>query len=192
MTDNVFENVIDENIQVLINGLKEIDLPRLDLSIQKVIDCLFSSRKVYICGNGGSATLADHFATDWSKGISDIWGKKCNAISLNANIGLFSAIANDFGYENIFSWQIDSFAKKGDLLVLISSSGKSKNIIKAAEMAKNKGMEILGLVGNSGGDLLGLIDYSFIVKSNNTQFIEDMHSLFGHLVYNCAKKAMQN
>jgi len=138
---------------------------------------------IFIGGNGGSETIALHYATDWTKGVLEKKGKCLRAIPLNANPGLTTAIANDIDFESSLSFQLQALGKKGDIVVLVSSSGNSKNIVNAAVKARALGMPVIGISGFSESKLVQLSDYSITVNSTNMQLIEDLHGIIGHLVY---------
>lgn len=154
----------------------------LDNAINLVVDKL-QSNNVFVIGNGGSAALAQHFATDWTKGVHSLNKKKSNVYSLTTNSSLLTAIGNDINFNEIYSHQISMHGSSGDLLVAISSSGNSRNILHAVEVAKLINMQTLGLSGFFGGMLKNLVDVSIVVDSNDMQAIEDVHGIFGHLVY---------
>jgi D-sedoheptulose 7-phosphate isomerase len=164
-------------------------LERMNEEHQKSIDfvrnSLLAGVKIYTCGNGGSASTAMHYTTDWSKGLSLQSDRNCNAISLNSNISMITAIGNDFSYEDVFSYQLKLLGVKGDVLVVVSGSGNSQNIIRALEMAREKHMTTVGVVGFDGGKCIELLDYSFHIPSHDMQIFEDISSIFGHAVLRC-------
>lgn len=139
---------------------------------------LVASGKVYTFGNGGSAAIADHMACDWMK-FAD---SEIPVISLSSNGPLLSAIANDMGYEQTCRYQIDQLLNSDDILVLISSSGKSSNIVKAAEKAQELGVFVIGFTGMSGGGLKELADVNVHIDSKDYGEIEDYHSNVMHMV----------
>jgi D-sedoheptulose 7-phosphate isomerase len=155
---------------------------RIDDAVNLVIEKL-ESNQVFVIGNGGSAAIAQHFATDWSKGLYGLNKKKSNVISLTTNSSILTAIGNDLNFEEIYSHQIEIQGKEGDLLVAISSSGNSRNILEAIRSAQKNKMVTIGLSGFNGGELSKLVDNAVVVHSNNMQVIEDVHGIFGHLVY---------
>jgi D-sedoheptulose 7-phosphate isomerase len=162
-------------------------LDRLDYAaINEVINVLETTRElgstVYICGNGGSAATASHFVCDFNKGISHNKEKKYNFICLNDNIPSIMAIANDCGYEEIFVQQLKGKIKKDDVLLCISGSGNSKNIVLAAEYAKSLDITVIGATGYNGGLLYQLADYHLHVPVDNMQITEDIHMIFDHLI----------
>jgi len=154
----------------------------LDNAVNLVVRKL-ESKNIFLIGNGGSAALAQHFATDWTKGIHSLNKKQSKVYALTTNSSLLTAIGNDVNFDEIYSQQISMHGNSGDLLVAISSSGRSRNILHAVEVAKSINMQTLGLSGFFGGMLKDLVEVSIVVNSNDMQVIEDVHSIFGHLVY---------
>ncbi len=136
--------------------------------------------RVFLCGNGGSAALANHAVCDLNK-IKDHRGKRAiRAISLSSNIPYFSAISNDFSYEDVFKYQLIDNLKEEDILIAISCSGKSKNVLSAVSYAKEVGIYTVAITGNPGNPLSKLADFSIIVPSDDTQLIEDLHLIIFH------------
>ena len=154
----------------------------IENAIKLIIEKL-EHNQVFVIGNGGSAAIAQHFATDWSKGLYGLNKKKANVNSLATNSSILTAIGNDLSFDEIYSHQIEVQGKEGDLLVAISSSGNSNNIINAIKCAQKNKIVTIGLSGFNGGKLSKLVNNAIIVRSNNMQVIEDVHGIFGHLVY---------
>ena len=138
--------------------------------------------KILICGNGGSASTASHYVTDWVKMSLVLREKKLNAICLSDNIGMLTAYANDVNYDDVYSKQVESYGDRGDLLIVVSGSGNSKNILKAVQKAKKLQMRTIAVVGYDGGQVLGNVDEYFHVPSFDMQICEDVHLMFGHMV----------
>jgi D-sedoheptulose 7-phosphate isomerase len=167
---------------------KEIEvLNKLDINaIDDVINILHKTwekeRTIYIFGNGGSSATASHFANDFNKGISEYTDKKFNFICLNDNIPTVMAIANDIGFEEIFRFQLKGHLKNGDLIMAISGSGNSLNVINAVKYAKECGNKIIGITGFDGGKLGGLADIHLNVPVKSMQITEDIHMVFDHLI----------
>lgn len=173
----------------LINYIKEhnkvlsrIDLTSLNLAIQMVVDAFENGKKIITCGNGGSASTASHYITDWSKMANLATGNKFRGFSLVDNIGLITAFGNDLSYDQVFSGQCRSVLDQGDLLVAVSGSGNSPNIVAAIEEANLMGARTLGILGYDGGAAAGVAQRSFIVPSFDMQVCEDIHLMFGHMV----------
>lgn len=143
-----------------------------------------SNQSIYVIGNGGSAANASHFAQDLAKGIffEKPVAKTMKAISLTDNIAHITAIANDTGYQNIFSAQINTFANSGDVLVCISGSGNSENIVEAVKAAKQKNMFVIGVTGFDGGQLKSMANFSVHVPLQEMCTVESIHSIIFHLI----------
>jgi D-sedoheptulose 7-phosphate isomerase len=146
---------------------------------EALIKALKAGNKIMVAGNGGSAAEAQHF-------VAEIVGRyKTNrrgypAITLSADTSIITAVANDFGYDTIFSRQIEALGKKGDVLVTLSTSGNSTNILKAIEEAKNAGIFTISLSGKDGGKSNGMTDLQIIVPSDDTARIQELHLLIIH------------
>ncbi len=143
-----------------------------------------SNQSIYVIGNGGSAANASHFAQDLAKGIffEKPVAKTMKAISLTDNIAHITAIANDTGYQNIFSAQLNTYANTGDVLVCISGSGNSENIVEAVKVAKQKNMFVIGVTGFDGGQLKTMSDFSVHVPLHEMCTVESIHSIIFHLI----------
>ncbi|MFM1775894.1 MAG: hypothetical protein RJA53_1504 [Bacteroidota bacterium] len=143
-----------------------------------------SNQSIYVIGNGGSAANASHFAQDLAKGIffEKPVAKTMKAISLTDNVAHITAIANDTGYQNIFSAQLNTYANTGDVLVCISGSGNSENIIEAVKAAKQKNMFVIGVTGFDGGQLKSMSNFSVHVPLNEMCTVESIHSIIFHLI----------
>ena len=139
-------------------------------------------KKIITCGNGGSASTASHFITDWNKMVNLATEKKFRGISLCDNIGLITAYGNDISYDEVFAGQLKSIMDEGDLLVAISGSGNSPNVVKAVEYANSIGGDTLAVVGYDGGKVKELSSTAVWVESFDMQLCEDVHLMFGHMV----------
>jgi D-sedoheptulose 7-phosphate isomerase len=143
-----------------------------------------SNQSIYVIGNGGSAANASHFAQDLAKGIffEKPVAKTMKAISLTDNIAHITAIANDTGYQNIFSAQLNTYAQNSDVLICISGSGNSENIVEAVKAAKQKNMFVIGVTGFDGGQLKSMANFSVHVPLNEMCTVESIHSIIFHLI----------
>lgn len=163
-----------------------LDIFEFDEKILEVLkNSIKNNQKIFVAGNGGSAALALHYVCDLSKGANPDWEKnfeRYKAICLSNNIGYMTAISNDTSYEEVFKQQLINLASKNDILILISSSGNSLNIIKAAEYAKEAGLIIIGVTGFKGGRLKEICDYSAHIGSDSYGVCEDIHTIFGHFL----------
>ncbi|MCM8819753.1 MAG: D-sedoheptulose 7-phosphate isomerase [Candidatus Omnitrophica bacterium] len=145
------------------------------------IKTLKKGGKIIFIGNGGSASDAQHLSAELV-GRFKIDRKPLPAISLSTNISSLTALGNDFGFETIFEKQIQALGNKKDLLIGISTSGNSKNIISAIQAAKKIGMKTVGFLGRDGGALKNLVDVSFVVPIDDTARIQEIHILLGHII----------
>ena len=143
-----------------------------------------SNQSIYVIGNGGSAANASHFAQDLAKGIffEKPVAKTMKAISLTDNIAHITAIANDTGYQNIFSAQLNTYAQDSDVLICISGSGNSENIVEAVKAAKQKNMFVIGVTGFDGGQLKSIANFSVHVPLHEMCTVESIHSIIFHLI----------
>lgn len=165
----------------VIQKTKEILQEKIKQSCQKAVFTLKNGGKILLCGNGGSAADAQHIAAE----LTGRYKKERNslpAIALTTDTSALTAIGNDYGYEFVFSRQLSGVGQKGDLLIAISTSGNSKNILKAIEVAKEKGIFIIGLSGKDGGKMSEVCDINLIIPSNDTPRIQEMHILIGHII----------
>jgi D-sedoheptulose 7-phosphate isomerase len=146
-----------------------------------VISTLKNKGKLIFMGNGGSAADAEHLAAEFVGRFKNNRGP-LPAISLSANTPLLTAIGNDFGFNEIFSRQIAVLASPLDLVVGISTSGQSENVIKAMQVAKNLGIKTIGFLGKDGGKLKSMVDVSLVIPSNDTPRVQEMHIFVGHVI----------
>jgi len=161
---------------------ENLDIAGLQAGVDLIRATFEASKKIVTCGNGGSASTASHYITDWNKMVNLATGKKFRGISLCDNIGLITAYANDISYDEVFSGQLRAILDEGDLLVAISGSGNSTNVLKAVEYANSIGADTLAIVGYDGGNLKSISKYSVWVPSFDMQMCEDVHLMFGHMV----------
>ena len=170
-----------EAVKATISNLDPVVLANFANHLQAAYN---NNQNIYVIGNGGSAANASHFAQDLSKGIffDAPVAKTMKAISLTDNIAHITAIANDTGYQNIFSAQINTFANTGDVLICISGSGNSSNIIEAVKAAKQKGMFVIGVTGFDGGQLNTMSDFVVHVPLHEMCTVESIHSIIFHLI----------
>lgn len=151
---------------------------------QRCVDTLRSGNKLLLAGNGGSASDAQHIAAELV-GRFEVDRKGLPAIALTTNASQLTAISNDYGYEAVFSRQVEAFGAKGDLFIGLSTSGNSANVVAAAKVAKAQGLTIIGMTGVSGGKLEALCDVCLKIPSTNTARIQEAHITVGHIV--CAQ-----
>jgi D-sedoheptulose 7-phosphate isomerase len=161
--------------------LAELDLEAVAAAASVLLDAYDGGHTVFVCGNGGSAATASHMAADLGKNTVAAGRPRLRVLSLNDNMAWFSALANDLGYENVFVEQMENLLQPGDVLVALSASGNSPNVVRAAEFAKARGGRILALVGFDGGRLRGLADVAIHLKCDAYGPIEDAHLVLNHV-----------
>ena len=166
-----------ETINTVINTMEE----KLEAASALAVETLKNGNKILLCGNGGSAADAQHIAAELT-GRYKTERRGLPGIALTTDTSALTAIGNDYGYDRVFDRQVEALANKGDLLIGISTSGNSKNIINALKVAREMGCKTLGLSGRDGGAMNELCDVNLVVPSNNTPRIQEMHILFGHTI----------
>lgn len=181
MQDKI-SSIIQASIQTKQDILKD---PVLISTVEKltsaIVDAFKKGHRVYFCGNGGSAADAQHLAAEFS-GRFYTDRKALPAEALHCNTSYLTAVANDYGYDMVFARMIDGIGQAGDILIGLSTSGNSVNILKAFEVAKEKGMITAGFTGASGGKMKTLSDYLLNIPSNDTPRIQESHITLGHIV----------
>jgi D-sedoheptulose 7-phosphate isomerase len=141
-----------------------------------------NNKQVFILGNGGSSSTASHMAADLAKNTIGPNMKRFRIVSLNDNAAIMTALANDIGYEHVFSEQLTNLVQAGDVLIVVSASGNSPNVIQAMHYARSRSAEVVGLLGFDGGAAAGLSDISLIVPSDHYGVIEDVHLIINHIL----------
>lgn len=171
------------------------DLKKNDTHLQsffnKALDTLKNKNKIIFCGNGGSAAEAQHLSAELV-GRFKHERKSLSSVSLTVDTSAITAIANDYGFDKIFERQLEGIGVKGDLLILLSTSGNSKNLILAAKKAKDLGITTSALLGNKGGALKDIVQYSIIVNSDKTDRIQEAHLFLGHILCEFLEKNFFN
>ena len=185
-----YKELIREYIEFEIATLKKLSIDDINDAMNLIYETYEKEATIYVFGNGGSAATASHMQNDFNKGISEHVEKKFNFICLNDNIPTVMAIANDIGYEEVFRFQLRNKLKENDIVMAISGSGNSKNIINAVEYAKGCGNKVIGLTGFNGGKLKELSDISLNVPVMSMQITEDVHMIFDHLMMSVFYKTM--
>jgi len=181
MKDKI-RKIISESVEVK-NKLLETEsiLQLVDAIASRMVKALKSGNRIYFCGNGGSAADAQHLAAEFS-GRFYIDRDALPAEALHCNTSYITAVGNDYGYDLVYARLIKGIGNKGDFLVGISTSGNSVNIIKAFEVAREKGIITVGFTGESGGKMKELSDYLLNVPSSNTPRIQESHIMLGHII----------
>jgi len=174
----------NEYKQYFINKLELVDEEQVNKLIDIILNAFENDNKIFVIGNGGSAANASHFAQDMAKGTREgvETKKRIKAISLTDNVPFITALGNDDGYETIFEQQLRTFAGKGDVLIAISGSGNSPNIIKAVEWANENDLITVGITGYDGGKLKQINKFSVHTELNDMATVESIHSYILHYV----------
>lgn len=162
--------------------LNSLDLNSVNQVMNVLEDARLHGKRIFICGNGGSAATASHYCCDFNKGVSESQNDKYNFECLNDNIPTLMAVANDIGYEEVFRFPLKNKMKSGDILIGISGSGNSKNVVNAMEYAKSIGGTTIAIVGYSGGKMKEMADYNIHVNINDMQISEDIHMMLDHMM----------
>lgn len=149
---------------------------------QAIADAFRAGNKLLLCGNGGSSCDAQHIAGEFVNRLTKFERRALPALALSTDGGVLTSIANDTGFERIFARQLEAFGMCGDMLIAISTSGTSPNIITAVEQARKQELKTIGLLGRDGGQLAKLCDIALVVESNDTQRIQETHNLIGHIL----------
>jgi len=183
-------NAIQNSIETKEKILKDGKMMSMILSVvEEIVKAFKHDKKMLLCGNGGSAADAQHIAGELS--VKFYFKRRpLSAEALNTNISHITATANDLSYDEVFSRLVEAQGRKGDILVAISTSGNSPNIIKAIKVAKKQKMIIVGLTGEDGGKMNGICDYLIKVPSSDTPRIQESHILIGHIICELVEKEM--
>jgi D-sedoheptulose 7-phosphate isomerase len=175
---------VEAYFQKLSATIPHLPLASINQIIQELIQAFEKGRTLFVFGNGGSAAIASHLACDLTKGTFRRWqGQRVKVMALTDNVPALTAWANDAGYEHVFSGQLKSFARPGDVALAISGSGSSPNIVLALQAARASGCVTLGLAGNQGGRMKALCDACAVIPSDDMQIIEDLMQATAHSIF---------
>lgn len=173
---------IKQYIELECSILQNLDVNNINAAMNLIMETYEGEKKIYIFGNGGSAATASHYQNDFNKGVSEFVNKKFHFQCLNDNIATIMAIANDICFEEVFRHQLKGNLNSGDLVIALSGSGNSKNVVCAVKYAKEQGNKVIGLTGYDGGMLKKIADISLHVPIENMQVTEDIHMVLDHLM----------
>jgi D-sedoheptulose 7-phosphate isomerase len=182
--------ILQDHINTVRSVLSQIPIDAIERVVRIILGAYERSGHVYIVGNGGSATNATHFACDLSKATIVEGRARLRVTSLTDNIALLTAWANDTSYEKVFSEQLHNLLNPGDVVIAISASGNSPNVVSAVRAARLMAATAVGLVGFSGGRLLEIVDAAIHVPSDDYGVVEDCHSVLEHAITVSTKKAL--
>mgnify|MGYP001581393434 FL=1 len=184
---NLIKSMIKESAETK-GSVQELS-PQIEKSVQLIINALKNNKKILIAGNGGSAAMSSHIAAEFV-GRYKIERRGLPAIALASDLAAITAIGNDFGFDKIFERQIETLGKEGDVFIALSTSGNSKNLIKAVEAAKKLNVHVIGLLGKDGGKLKNTSSVEIVVPSNNTPRIQEAHLMILHIICELAEKEL--
>ena len=178
-------------LQGFVNVLQAFDLAALDVVIERVCAAYRDGRQLFVAGNGGSAATASHLAADLGKTVLgkriDPRARRFRVHALTDNMPLLTAYGNDVSYDETFAEPLRAWADRGDALLVISASGNSPNILRAVAVARELGVETIGLLGFEGGVVQPMLDHALVVRSTHYGYIEDAHSVVMHLLTDALK-----
>lgn len=183
---------VDGYFEKLINTLQKIDKLTIIEVIKLIESTVKNNHTIYVMGNGGSASTASHMTNDLGNIVTQICGERIKIYCLSDNIPTITAIANDYSYDLIYLRQLQGALEKEDLVIIISGSGNSQNILNVAEYARLIGAKIVALTGFNGGKLGGIADFNLNAPINNMQISEDIHLIFNHLITYILSEARSN
>lgn len=179
MTQNI-KLLFSEHIKVATNTLNQLE-PVIHQACTMVVNCSLAGKKVLLFGNGGSAADAQHIAAEFT-GRFVKERRSLPAIALTTDTSALTAISNDYGYDRVFERQVEGLANEGDVLIGLSTSGNSPNVVKALIAGKASGCKTIGLSGRDGGEMNNCCDLNIVIPSNITANIQEMHILIGHII----------
>jgi|SRR5574344_135921 D-sedoheptulose 7-phosphate isomerase len=162
--------------------IEGLDIDELNAAMNALLSAYEEDANVYVFGNGGSSATASHMMVDFNKGVCSDVKKRFRFVCLNDNIPTLMAIGNDVGFENVFYYQLENKLTPNDVVLAISGSGNSKNVIKAVDYAKKQGCKIIGMTGYDGGALAKMSDYKLHAPIDDMQITEDIHMSFDHMM----------
>ena len=176
---SILNRTINDSVRTL-KSLKDVE-PQLSRAADLIDQCLRAGNKLLVCGNGGSAADASHFATELVVRFAND-RRPLPAICLASDSGILTAAANDYGFDEIFARQVAAFAQPGDVLICLTTSGKSKNLIRALEEAKARKLKTIAFLGRDGGPTIGIADLDLLVQSDSTARVQEAHQLLLHVL----------
>jgi D-sedoheptulose 7-phosphate isomerase len=180
-----------EYVKEIQGTIENLPLNVVDETIKVLHDARMNKRQIFIMGNGGSASTASHFVCDLSKNTRKEDWPHFRVIGLTDNIALLSAYANDEGYENVFSRQLANLAQPGDIVIAISASGQSPNVIRAVDLAKHLRAYTIGFTGFDGGGLGRMVDLNVHIPSENIEQVEDVHLILEHMITKALRESIR-
>jgi D-sedoheptulose 7-phosphate isomerase len=183
-------NNINGYLESVVDTIGELPREQIANAIAVLTWARMNDKQVFVMGNGGSAATASHFACDLAKNTLAHDRPRFRVIALTDSMPLFSALANDFGYEHVFSEQLASLVRGGDVVMAISGSGNSVNVVNAVKHARQAHATTIGLLGFDGGLLKDLVDICILICNHSYEQVEDLHLMLAHLMCVCIRQAI--
>ena len=181
-----------EYAKELARASETIDPMAMEQAAEILVEAYTSGARMFCCGNGGSASIANHMQCDHVKGIRNATDLAPRVLSLSSNVELLTAIANDIGYADVFAYQLQSQAVSGDVLIAVSSSGRSRNIVDAIVWARDNGLRTIAITGFEGGTARTCADVAIHVDSANYGVVEDLHQAVMHALAQYVRQSRLN
>ena len=178
MADNFIRTYLDN----LHAAIQELPIADIEIVVDVIYQAYRRGNQIFIMGNGGSAATSSHFACDLGKGTVAPGKGRFRVMSLNDNVPLMTAYANDFGYDHIFAEQLENLVQPDDVVIMLTASGNSPNILRAADCAKQHDAITIGLIGFGGGKLKDMVDHHITISSRDYGNVEDIHLILEHSI----------
>lgn len=180
--DAEMEQVLDSYLERLRGAIDALPRDRLIALGEMLYRAYRNEKQVFTLGNGGSASTASHIAADLAKNTIGPNMRRFRITSLNDNAAIVTALANDLGYENVFSEQLQNLIRPGDLLIAVSASGNSPNVVKAIRYAQSRSAQVVGILGFDGGEAARIADLAIVVPVSHYGVVEDAHLIINHIL----------
>ncbi|HBI72026.1 MAG TPA: hypothetical protein DEG06_11345 [Lachnospiraceae bacterium] len=178
----MLEDFYKSYCESLYETLQKINSSQMKILIQKIDDAYQNYKQVFVLGNGGSAACASHWVCDFGKGINTEKGKRMKIFSLSDNASILTALGNDISYDDVFCYQLKNLAVQKDLVIFLSVSGNSKNLLKAADYCNGIGCDTVSIIGNYHGELGKRTKLNITLQSQNYGIVEDIHLIINHIL----------
>jgi D-sedoheptulose 7-phosphate isomerase len=181
------QKIVNEHLSIVSKLNNEIIVFEIEKVVNEITKSLSKGNRIYLCGNGGSAADAQHLAAEFT-GRFFLERSSLPAEALHCNTSYLTAVGNDYGFDKVYSRIIDGIAREGDLLIGLSTSGNSENILNAFKSANSKKIKTVLFSGQSGGKIIDFSDYKFLIPSESTPRIQECHILIGHIICELVEK----
>lgn len=178
----MYQDFLKEYQAELIAHIQALDPARIQAFVETLVTAYQQDKQIFVMGNGGSAATANHFSCDFGKNAVQGDRRRFRILSLSSNVEAITALGNDISFDEIFRQQLINLMNEGDVLIAISASGNSPDIIKAVEYARERGGKVVGLAGFRGGKLEAMSDVSMVAHMNSYERVEDIHLIILHIV----------